>query len=135
MTETFEVINNIIENDDNVNKPEQKKRGRPRKGAVATTTSEEENKEATPPKKVGRPIAEWRHGPDGKYHSHSADPKYNLRYWHEHYRKPYECNICGKILQSCGSVVHKHQRGMHCQLAKLKKQMAQESPPETATAT
>ena len=31
MTEIFEVINNIIENDDNVNQPEQKKRGRPRK--------------------------------------------------------------------------------------------------------
>ena len=133
MTEIFDSINITIENDNSTNEPKQKRRGRPRKKAAHTTSSEEETKETTPPKKVGRPIAEWRHGPDGKYHSHSADPKYNLRYWHEHYRKPYECNICGKILQSCGSVVHKHQRGMHCQLAKLKKQMAPTPAPEIGT--
>ena len=76
------------------------------------------------PKKKGRPIVAWRHGEDGKYHSSSADPTYSTRYWQEHYRKPFECTICGKILQCCGSGVHKHQRGMHCQLAKLKKQLA-----------
>ena len=92
------------------------KRGRPKKPIEIKPEKE--------PKKKGRPIVAWRHGEDGKYHSHSADPKYSTRYWQEHYRKPFECNICGTILQCCGSGVHKHQRGMHCQLAKLKKQLA-----------
>ena len=96
-----------------------KKRGRPKK--TVEVTSEKE------PKKKGRPIVPWRHGEDGKYHSHSADPTYSTRYWQEHYRKPFECKICGKVLQCCGSGVHKHQRGMHCQLAKLKKQLEPEN--------
>ena len=70
---------------------EAKKRGRPKKPI--------EIKPEETPKKLGRPIVPWRHGENGKYHSHSADPTYSTRYWQEHYRKPYAifvvrfCNV------------------------------------------
>ena len=76
----------------------------------------------TEKKKRGRPKAEWRHREDGTYNTQPLDPKYQLKYWHEHFRKPYECNVCGKTLQCCGSGIHKHKRSMHCQLAKFKKE-------------
>ena len=100
--------------------PEKKKRGRPRK-QTDNTSSEEGPKEKN---KVGRPIAEWRHNEDGTIDNRARDPKYMIKYWRDHYRKPFTCEICGTTLQSCSSAVHKHQRGMRCQLAKLKQQLA-----------
>jgi len=135
MTEVFDFINSIIEqermkaNDININEPEkeqepeQTKRGRPKK-AAETTSSEEE---AKPAKKVGRPIAEWRHGPDGKYNSCAIDPEYAKKYFNEHLRKPWTCPVCEKTLKTCGPAIHKHKNSLHCQLAKLKKQ--QQTPP------
>ena len=113
MTETIKT--NIIEPNIISDEVLTKKRGRPKKLVEIALEKE--------PKKKGRPIAEWRHGEDGKYNNQAVDPKCSLKYWYEHYRKPFECNICGRTLQCCGSGVHKHQRGMHCQLAKLKKQL------------
>ena len=125
MTEIIEILNNINENDDNTNKPEQKRRGRPRKEAVHTTSSEEE---VIPPKKVGRPKAEWRHRPDGKYYSCAKDPEYAKKYWNEHLRKPWTCPVCDKTLQTCGPAIFKHKNSLHCQIVKLKKQV-QNIPP------
>ena len=73
-------------------------------------------------KKRGRPITGWRHGENGKYDSHAIDPEYNKKYWQEHYRKPFTCPICDTILKTAGSNVLKHQRTLHCQLAKYKKE-------------
>ena len=92
-----------------------KKRGRPRKAV-------DENAEPSEPKKIGRPITPWRHLANGKYYSSAKDPKYNMNYWRETYRKPCTCEICGATLQSCSSAVHKHKRTLHCQLAKFKKE-------------
>ena len=97
------------------------------KTIVETTSSEEENKENIPPKKVGRPIAEWRHGPDGKYNSHPKDPEYAMKYWRENLRKPWTCPVCDRTLQTCGPAIHKHKNTLRCQLARLKKQ--QQIPP------
>jgi hypothetical protein len=107
MTDTIEVnITNTV--------TEAKKRGRPRLTNEITTSEE--------PKKVGRPItAMWRYGEDGKYNTQVIDPEYTKKYWREHYRKPFTCDICGTTLQCCGSGVHKHHRSMKCQLAKFKK--------------
>ena len=119
MIEIFEIINAIEANHAEEVQTEKKKRGRPRQ-PPKTTQVVEEIKEK---KRMGRPRTPWRHEPDGTYHSHSSDPKYNIRYYHEHYKNPYTCEICGTTLKSCGSSVHKHKRGMHCQLAKLKKEL------------
>ena len=122
MTEDFDFINNIVENemmkanDANINESEQKKRGRPRK-VVETTSSEEEQ-----PKKTGRPIAEWRHGPDGKYNSHPSDPDYYKKFFKLHHQKPWTCDVCGKTLTTCGPATYKHKKSLHCQLVKLQKQ-------------
>ena len=43
----------------------------------------------TEKKKRGRPKAEWRHNEDGTYNTQPLDPKYQLKYWHEQFRKPY----------------------------------------------
>jgi hypothetical protein len=71
-------------------------------------------------KKRGRPIAAWRHGEDGKYDSHAIDPEYSTLYWREKYRKPYTCPICDTLLKTAGSNILKHQRTLHCQLAKFR---------------
>ena len=65
-------INNSIET-----QTEPKKRGRPRKTIDTTTTKEESNT----PKKLGRPLALWRHREDGSYDSHAIDPEYAKKYW------------------------------------------------------
>ena len=85
-------------------------------------TENAENSEHSEPKKRGRPITGWRHGENGKYDSHAIDPEYNKKYWQEHYRKPFTCPICDTILKTAGSNVLKHQRTLHCQLAKYKKE-------------
>jgi len=82
----------------------------------------EENSENSEPKKVGRPKANWRHGENGKYDSHAIDPEYSKKYWQENYRKPFTCPICDTTLKTAGSNVLKHQRTLHCQLAKYKKE-------------
>ena len=83
----------------------------------------ENTEEPKEPKKRGRPRVEWRHGEDGKYNSQCIDPKYSRDYWRENLRKPHTCEVCGKVLKTCGvGVINSHQRSMHCQLAKLKKE-------------
>jgi hypothetical protein len=81
-----------------------------------------ENSEQSEPKKVGRPKARWRHGENGKYDSHAIDPEYSKKYWQENHRKPFTCSICDTTLKTAGSNVQKHQRSLHCQLAKYKKE-------------
>lgn len=73
------------------------------------------------PKKLGRPIAPWRHGEDGKYNSHAIDPEYAIKFWRANYRKPHTCTICGRTLQ-CSGAIPKHERTMYCQLAKFLKE-------------
>jgi len=124
MTEIFEVMNSVIEhermkaNDKNTNEqePEQKKRGRPRK-----TDDPKPQEEPKGPKKSGRPLALWRHREDGTYNDKSIDPEYANKYWRTHYRKPYTCGICGGTI-NCIGAIKRHERTMHCQLAKLKKE-------------
>ena len=87
----------------------------------------------TEKKKRGRPIAPWRHKEDGSCNKLPLDPKYQLKYWYEKYRTPYTCDICGNTLQSCSSAVHKHKRGIHCQLAKLKKELEAKTATEQTT--
>ena len=99
MQEIYEMMREMVADSENVNK------------SIETQTE---------PKKKGRPRAEWRHNEDGTYNTAPLDPKYQLKYWYEHFRKPYECDVCGKTLKCCGSGVLKHKRSMHCQLAKLK---------------
>ena len=115
MTETIQEQIIVIEPD-----PEKRKRRRPKK-PVDNASSEEQ---PTQPKKLGRPIVPWRHKEDGTVDNRALDPQYYMKYWREHFRNPYTCDICGKTLQCCGSGVHKHQRTMHCQIAKLKKQLS-----------
>ena len=75
-------------------------------------------------KRRGRPIAEWRHGEDGKYNKQAIDPEYSTQYWRENFRKPFICPICETSLKTVGSNVLKHQRTLHCQLTKYKKEQA-----------
>lgn len=98
---------------------EPKKRGRP-KIVKETPTEPDEIK------KRGRPMTPWRHGENGKYNRKCLDQKYYIKYWHEHYKKEYTCEICGKCLTCIGGALHAHRRTMHCQLAKLKKEKEQE---------
>ena len=92
-----------------------KKRGRPRKGMEKPKVVDEDPK----PRKLGRPLQEWRHNPDGTYNSKAIDPKYSLKYWQTHYRKPYTCGICGGTINCCNAI-KRHELSMHCQLARLK---------------
>ena len=106
-------INNSIET-----QTEPKKRKRPRKTIDTTTTKEESNT----PKKLGRPLALWRHREDGTYNDRSLDPEYANKYWRTHYRKPYTCGICGGTI-NCLGAIKRHEQSMHCQLAKLMKEI------------
>ena len=99
-----------------------KKRGRPLKGMEKPKIPEEEKK----PKKLGRPLTAWRHREDGSYNSHAIDPEYAMKYWRTHYRQPYTCGICGATLNCCGAIP-RHEKSLHCQLAKLKKEEANET--------
>jgi hypothetical protein len=83
-----------------------------------------ENNENSEVKRRGRPIAEWRHGEDGKYNKQAIDPEYSTQYWRENFRKPFICPICETSLKTVGSNVLKHQRTLHCQLTKYKKEQA-----------
>ena len=96
-----------------------KRRRTPKTKEPNDKTDIDENSEA---KKRGRPIAAWRHGEDGKYNKQAIDPEYSTQYWRENYRKPFTCPICETILKTVGSNVLKHQRTLHCQLAKYKKE-------------
>lgn len=124
--EIFKIINDIEAHHTEAVQTEKKKRGRPKQPPKIVQVAEEIKEK----KRIGRPIVPWRHEPDGTYHSHSADPKYGIRYYHENYTKPYTCEICGTTLKSCGSSVHKHKRGMHCQLAKFKKELEAKAETE-----
>ena len=73
--------------------------------------------------KKGRPIvAAWRHREDGTYNKQAIDTEYAIKYWRDNFRKPFFCSICERTLQTGGSNVMKHQRTLHCQLAKFKKE-------------
>ena len=106
---------NIIEE-----QPEPKKRGRPKKSEQKPKVEEEPK-----PKKLGRPLTAWRHLEDGSYNSQAIDPEYSTKYWRTHYRKPYTCGICGGTINCCGAIA-RHEKSMHCQLAKLKKEKEKE---------
>ena len=69
----------------------------------------------------------WRYGEDGKYDSHAIDPEYSKKYWQEKFRKPFTCPICGTTLKTCGSNILKHQKSLHCQVAKMKNEEAQQN--------
>ena len=73
--ETLNIVQDVV-----ITEP--KKRGRPRKGMEKPKVVDENPK----PKKLGRPLQEWRHNPDGTYNSKAIDPKYSLKYWQTHYR-------------------------------------------------
>ena len=99
---------------------EPKKRGRPLKGTEKPKIAEENVK----PKKLGRPLtAQWRYKENGVYNNNAVDPEYAIKYWRTHYRKPYTCNICGATLNCCGAIP-RHEKSLHCQLAKMKKDYA-----------
>ena len=55
---------------------------------------------------------------DGKYNDRPLDPDYFTKYWKEHYQKPAECLICGKILLCCDKL-KRHEKSKQCQKAKL----------------
>ncbi len=119
--ETTETIEEIIEPQEvkQEEPTEPKKKGRPKIVKEASLEPEE-------PKKRGRPMTPWRHGDNGKYNRKCLDQQYYIKYWHEHYKKEYTCEICGKCLTCIGGALHAHRRTMHCQLAKLKKEKEQE---------
>ena len=112
---------NIIENIENVVIVEiKKKRGRPLNGM------EKPKVENPGPKKLGRPLTAWRHKEDGSYNSSSIDPEYAMKYWRTHYRNPYTCGHCGATLNCCGAIL-RHEKSLHCQLARLKKEEASQT--------
>ena len=116
--ETTEIIDEVIEPQE-FKPTEPKKKGRPKIVKEDSTEPEE-------PKKRGRPMTPWRHGENGKYNRKCLDQQYYIKYYHEHYKKEYTCEICGKCLTCIGGALHAHRRTMHCQLAKLKKEKEQE---------
>ena len=51
----------------------------------------------------------------------ASDPEYANKFWYSRYRKPYTCGICNATLHCCGAIP-RHERSVHCQLAKMKKE-------------
>ena len=98
--------------------PEKKKRGRPMKGSEKPKLTDDQ----IPTKKLGRPLtALWRYQENGVYNNMASDPEYAKKFWYSHYRKPYTCGICNATLHCCGAIP-RHERSLHCQLAKMKKE-------------
>jgi hypothetical protein len=107
--ETQTVIEEVVQ-------PPKNKGGRPRKG------SEKPKPETDAPKRLGRPLtALWRYQDNGVYNSMACDPEYAKKFWHSHYKKPFTCGICNATLHCCGAIP-RHERTLHCQLAKLRKE-------------
>ena len=108
-TETQTIVEEVV-------KPPKNKGGRPRKG------SEKPKPDVEKPKRLGRPLtAPWRHQDNGVYNHAPIDPEYSIKYWRAHYKKPYTCGICNATLHCCGAIP-RHERTLHCQLAKLRKE-------------
>jgi hypothetical protein len=83
-----------------------------------TEIIQEKIKKKTGPKgphKIKRKPERWLD--DGKYNK-PLDPDYFKKYWKEHYQKPAECIICGKILLCCDKL-KRHEKSKQCQKAKL----------------
>ena len=96
--------------------PPKNQGGRPRKG------SEKPKPETDAPKRLGRPLtALSRYQDNGVYHNGAIGPEYSIKYWRAHYKKPYICGICNATLHCCGAIP-RHERTLHCQLAKLRKE-------------
>ena len=111
---------------------EPNKRGRPKKVLEQNEqreqdehTDESQQSDQTKPKKHFERRAGWRYGEDGKYFTKAIDPQYDAKYWREHYRKPYNCDICGTTINCCGTAVQKHKLTMRCQLAKFQKEQSE----------
>ena len=79
-------------------KPPKNKGGRPRKGSEKPKPED-----------------------NGVYNHAPIDPEYSIKYWRAHSKKPYTCGICNATLHCCGAVP-RHERTLHCQLAKLRKE-------------